>query len=190
MKQVTGIVLAGGNSSRMGQNKALLPYAGVTLIEYITERLKPYCQSVMVSVREKLLFEYLGLPLLEDYKNNCGPLGGIEAALSASSTDLCFIVPCDLPFFSGAIIPLLVAEIGDADACVPVLNNYYEPLVALYSKGALPEIRRALAAERYKVSDLFGNITVQSLAEKYFVKRRLAHIFQNVNSLSEYNKLV
>lgn len=190
MKQVTGIVLAGGKSSRMGQNKALMPYAGVTLIEHITGRLKPYCQSVMVSVREKAPFEYLGLPLLEDHKNDCGPLAGIEAALSASSTDLCFIVPCDLPLFSGAIVPLLMAEIGDADACVPVLNNYYEPLVALYAKSVLPEIDRALAEKRYKVKDIFANITVKQITEDYFITRKLEHIFENLNTFTEYNKIL
>ena len=190
MTAITGVVLAGGRSTRMGQEKAFLPYGGKKLIEHIVSRLQPYCDNILVSVNEASQYEFLKLPLITDKNKNCGPLGGLEAAIDASPTELCFIIPCDVPFISGAIIPLLASEIGTHDACVPLSGGFYEPLVALYNKTALTAFRECLKEKKYKVSDSFPQMMVRYIPEEMLRKRCLANIFHNINTISDYENMI
>lgn len=189
-KTITGVILAGGKSSRMGQAKAFLPYKGATLIEHIISEVKPYCKSIILSANDPEKYQYLSLPVITDQNRDCGPLGGLEAVLAKISTQYCFIVPCDLPFFSGKIIPVLSAEIEDADVCVPVINNFYEPLVALYSKNALSGIRHSIEQGSYKVMDAFKGLNVKKLEEDKIYQSNLQNIFLNINTWDEYQKLI
>lgn len=188
-RHITGVVLAGGKSTRMGQDKALLHYKGKTLIEHIIARLRPYCDEVLVSTNEHDRYGFLGVPLLIDKNKDCGPLGGLEAALAASA-DLCFVVPCDLPFFSGAIIPFLAAEISKTDACIPTLGGYYEPLVALYDHAILPVVQDALRKKQYRVRVFFDEIKVTFVPEEKIYARHLENVFCNVNTLEDYENIL
>ena len=167
---VTGFVLAGGKSSRMGMDKALLDLNGATLLSRTRELLESVCRKVFV-LGPKQRYGGLG-ECVEDIHPDCGPLGGIHAALLKSRTRLNLIVAVDTPFLSKEFLDYLVdrAAAGDAVVTVPEIAGHVQPLCAVYSREFLPIAENALKKGEYKIVPLFPagrivTVTVQELAQ-------------------------
>lgn len=143
---VTGVILAGGKSTRMGYNKALALLNGKPLIEFVLENLEEVTQSVMLSVGSDS-FEYKGALVVPDLYPDLGPLGGIYSALKFSRTNLNLILSCDMPLVSASFLALLANEARQHQAAVtlPVdKDGYWQPLCAVYRKDALSALHEAL----------------------------------------------
>src|SRR5512135_2970118 len=149
----TIVIQAGGESRRMGQNKALLPFHGQPLIERVVKRLKSSADELILTANQPELFQFLGLPIFPDLIPGKGSLGGLYTALSAAHFPLVAVVACDMPFINPA---LLVAEQnllvqGSWDVAIPRSEEGLEPLHAVYRKDAcLTPIRRALEEGRLR----------------------------------------
>ena len=108
------VIQAGGQSQRMGQDKALMPFLGRPLIQRVIERLTPIADEVLVTTNNPEDYRFLGLPLFPDLKPARGALGGLYTALSSAACEAVAVVACDMPFASGALIEaasrLLVEE--------------------------------------------------------------------------------
>jgi molybdopterin-guanine dinucleotide biosynthesis protein A len=153
--QCAGFVLAGGRSSRMGRDKALLPFKGRTLIDHIAAQVHQAAGNITL-VGNPARYSYFGYPVIEDILPGHGPLSGIHAALTVSNADWNLIVACDMPELTAEFLTLLVerARSGCAHAVLPVgPAGLPEPLCAVYNLRAADAIARALERNIRKVTD-------------------------------------
>ncbi|QNI33920.1 molybdenum cofactor guanylyltransferase [Alloacidobacterium dinghuense] len=194
---MNGFVLAGGRSTRMGRDKALLPYAGRPLIAHAVDLLKMAGVEPHIVGARPDLAAYA--PVIEDLHPGCGPLGGIEAALAASSSELNLFLPVDLPLLPAAFLRYLLqrAEISGADATMPTWGGGPEPLCAIYCRDLLAGIRESLASGNYKVMhavenavrpsevDLFSVEAVAATRDDWPLDPPLRRWFQNLNTPAE-----
>jgi molybdenum cofactor guanylyltransferase len=166
------IVLAGGQSRRMGQNKALLRLAenAPTLIETVVAKLKLFSAEVIVVTNQPELYQELDFPLetrfVKDNFRESGALGGIEAGLSASHYEYCLTVACDMPFLADKLLDFLVKYNRDGWQALVPLNPMPEPLCALYHKSSLEQLRGCLAQNRFKVQDFLEQIQTSYLPKE------------------------
>lgn len=141
-----GAVLAGGASSRMGRDKALIEIDGVTLVERAVAALADAgARDVVVVGGDGEALRGLGLEVVADVWPGEGPLGGIITALRATTADRVAVLSCDLTDASSIAVRSVVGALGDADVAVPVLDGQSEWMHAVWHRRALPELERAFA---------------------------------------------
>jgi molybdopterin-guanine dinucleotide biosynthesis protein A len=153
LRAAEAFVLAGGRSTRMGQDKALLQVAGVSLLEHALDKLRAlgaFATPRIVGARPDLS-SYA--PVVPDLHPGCGPLSGIEAALAATTQPLNLFLPVDLPLLPAGLLGWMLrrAEITGALATVPRVNGRPQPLCAVYHRDLLAGVTASLAAGNYKV---------------------------------------
>jgi molybdopterin-guanine dinucleotide biosynthesis protein A len=136
--EATAIIIAGGQSTRMGQDKSMLPVDDRPMIKYILDRLTPHFGRVIVSADDASKYAFLGVPVVQDRIAGRGPLMGIASALVASASDVNFVIACDVPEFDMGLVRRMVRQCRDHDAVVPRTGgSQYEPLFAVYTRSAL-----------------------------------------------------
>jgi molybdenum cofactor guanylyltransferase len=148
--QRSGFVLAGGGSTRMGRDKALLPYRGTTLVEHMAQAVQAAAGSVAL-VGDPMRYSSLGYPVHPDKFSGCGPLGGIYTALSVSSAHWNLIVACDMPGVTADVLRVLLASAQEwSGSCVVAIGptGEPEPLCAVYHRRCLPALARAIEQKR------------------------------------------
>lgn len=185
-----GYVLAGGQSSRMGRDKALLELDGATLLRRTYDLLVSVCGAATV-VGPKSRYSSLDLPLIEDSRQGCGPLAGIEAALSdcAAHTGVqwALVAACDMPGLEKGTLSALLdeaAHAAGAHAVIPVsAGGRHEPLCALYRPQALEIVRKQLETGRFKLLDTIA------LLPSCEVHLDCPHHFLNVNRPEDWEAL-
>jgi molybdopterin-guanine dinucleotide biosynthesis protein A len=150
---ISGYVLAGGRSSRMGTDKCLLPLGGKPLIQHAVAKLRRVCAEVHILSSNAALTDYA--PLVPDCHPNCGPIGGIEAALAHSHHDWNLILPVDVPFLPAAILQGWAAAITAPDETIRVamftVDGRAQPAVCLLHKQIAPSIASAVALGEFKL---------------------------------------
>src|SRR6266705_1637708 len=155
------LVLAGGDSRRMGRPKPWVEVGDTVLLRYVAARLAPAFSEVMVSFSEPEQMEQL-VPyrVVFDRKSNAGPLAGLEAGLLAARNEVMFAVACDMPYVTQQIAELAVAAARSCDAAIPRHDGMYEPVCGAYRKSALPAIVGALDAGNYTAHDVVMDLDV------------------------------
>jgi molybdopterin-guanine dinucleotide biosynthesis protein A len=161
----TGIVLAGGKSSRMGSNKALIQFGGKRLIEIAVDRLSGLFPEVLIIANDPDQYAYLGVTILADLIPNSGPLGGLYTGLSAASHARAFFSACDMPFLNADLISFLVREADGWDIVVPRVAGELHPMHAVYAKTCLPYMKDAIESGRLKIAGFFPNVRVKQIDE-------------------------
>lgn len=144
IEDCTAVILAGGNSTRMGEDKAALQLDGVSLLQAVIDVVEPLFARTLVSVRERR--EGLKLPQICDAEPGLGPLAGVVSALENIDTPWAFVAACDMPFIAPEIVVRLAQMRGDFQAVVPVVQGFRQPLLAFYRRDALPVFRDNLLA--------------------------------------------
>lgn len=186
---LTLVIQAGGESRRMGTDKALVPFLGVPLIERVIARLAGLGDELVVTANQPEAYRYLNLPIFSDLLPGRGALGGLYTALHAASQPLVAVVACDMPFANAGLLAaqrnLLLAE--GADAVIPRTSGGTEPFHALYRREAcLPAVQAALEAEKWRVDAWFPNVNIHFLTpEETRLHDSLGIAFWNVNTLDE-----
>jgi molybdopterin-guanine dinucleotide biosynthesis protein A len=182
--RVTGVIQAGGQSTRMGgRPKALLELGGRRIIERVLDVVAPVVDDVLVVTNTPELYGFLGLPMVADAWPGHGSLGGIFTGLAAAAGEAAFTVACDMPFLHPAVARLVVARAGEADVVVPRVGGQLETLHALYAKRCLPAIETRLRAGRLKIVGFFEDVRVVEVAEAEIARHRApAVVFMNVNT--------
>ena len=181
--QLSGFVLAGGKSTRMGRDKAAVTLNGRTLLEHALAALRGVCHDVSILGRHDLYGPLA--PVYEDIFPGCGPLGGIHAALSNSQTQFNLIIGVDTPFLVPEFLSYM-AERAIASAAVvttPEIDDYTQPLCTVYSLDFLPIAEHALRLKNYKIVPLFP--AGRTLVIKQSELRRFAFaadMFENLNT--------
>ncbi len=162
---MTGAVLAGGRSTRMGTNKALLEVGGVRLIDGAVAVLRAVFPDVLVIANDPEPYAGLGLPILPDLAPGKGALGGIYTAVAAAGHLHAFCLACDMPFANPALIRYLAGLAEGHDVVVPRTVEGVQPLHALYGKGCLQAMRGQIEADRLKIDRLFELVDVRYVDE-------------------------
>ena len=183
-------IQAGGESRRMGRDKALMPFLGRPLVERVVERIIPIADEVLVTTNNLEDYRFLGLPLFRDPKPGRGALGGLYTALSSSTCEAVAVVACDMPFASPSLIEaanrLLLRE--KADVVIPDSGNGLEPLHAVYRhETCLPAIESAIDADQWRLISWFPQVRVRFLQPdeiKLYDPSGLA--FWNLNTPEEF----
>jgi molybdenum cofactor guanylyltransferase len=159
--EATLLVLAGGQSRRMGRPKPWIEVGSSILVRYVVERLAPAFSELMVSFAEPEQMEQL-VPyrVVFDRKPNAGPLAGLEAGLIAAHNQVLFAVACDMPYVERSTAELAVAAARSCDAAIPRHDGLFEPVCGAYRKTALPAIVNALDARNYVAHDVVQNLDV------------------------------
>lgn len=186
MQSSTGLfsafVLAGGKSSRMQQDKALLRYRDHYLIEYAIDVLQQLTADIRI-IGDPLKYEFLKRPVVPDQVSSNGPLCGIYTGLNISPYRYNLFLACDMPLMKPDFFRLLLERIGDADAAAMRLKDgKVEPLAAVYSKSGLPAIEENMGLGCFKITDFLDRTRVTYLGEEGLYEIGLsARIFTNVN---------
>ncbi len=188
MNDRSAIILAGGNSTRMGRPKALLDFGGVSLIERIVFQLRPVAQDIRIITNSPELYRFLNVPMHRDFIPNGGPLAGIFTGLAITEREPLLVMACDTPFVTSAYFEFLFEHWSDEmDCLVPKIGKFYEPLAGLYSHRAMPAIEALLKKGNHKVEALFSEVRTQTLGENQLqVFGDLHRFFRNVNDLQDY----
>jgi len=192
MSMLTIVIQAGGQSSRMGEDKALKSFLGRPLIQRVIDRVSSIADEIIVTTNRPAEYEFLNLRLISDLKPGRGALGGLYSAIASATSPLVAVVACDMPFaspmfFEGAL-SLMVEEA--ADIVISKTDEGYEPLHALYRREAcLPAIESAIAADQWKVISWFPQVKVRVLTSdevRSFDPSGLC--FWNLNTPEEFIK--
>lgn len=198
--KVTVVIQAGGESRRMGQSKALVPFAGRPLIRRIVERLSPIADELIITTNEgdKLAFLHemypdLGIRLVPDLHEYRGALPGIHTALEAATNPFVAIVACDMLFASPRLIvaeALTLKETG-SDAVVPVNKHGYEPFHAIYRRSTcLPAVRELLESGDRRAQSFYGKVKIREFAQsEVLAAEPMGGCFINANTPDELHKL-
>ena len=184
---VSSFVLAGGRSSRMGTDKALLRVGNLSLLERALQIAADLTSSpYIVGAKER----YAGFgETVEDIYPGCGPLGGIHAALTATATDLNLILSVDMPLMNAEFLRWLVARARATEDCIVVPNvaGGVQPLCATYRRAVARHAEEALRAGDYKVGRLFQRVPTTIVNEQEIVAAGFSpEIFRNINTPEEY----
>jgi molybdopterin-guanine dinucleotide biosynthesis protein A len=188
---ITGIILSGGKSLRMGQNKAFIEIEGVPIIHRISGLFKELFQEVIIVTNEKELFENLDLKIYTDILPNKGALGGLYTGIYFSKFDYSFCVACDMPFINKSLVQYLAKNIDGEDVIVPRTKDGLQPLHALYSKNCLHPIKRVINQGKYKIIDFYSIVKVRIVEEEEFISLDPSKgSFINVNTPDELITIV
>jgi molybdopterin-guanine dinucleotide biosynthesis protein A len=162
-RSLTGIVLAGGLSRRMGRDKASLPWGGEDLLHAVLRALAPVCGELIVVSNRPRAIAVADVAVVGDRYEGCGPLGGIHAGLSAAGGEYSFVAACDMPYLKSEAVAFMAAAAAGYDAAVPFIDGYYHPLHAVYSRRCLPIIEEMLAAGRRRIIDFYPAVNLRQI---------------------------
>ena len=159
---VTGYILAGGKSSRMGEDKGLLMLNNKPIVLYIIEQMQFVLNNIII-VSDNREYEKYGLEVIPDTIKNCGPAGGILASLKHSKTEFNFIISCDMPFVNKEAISFLLQNTNGFEIILPVFKGNYEPLFGIYSKSCFEKWEELVHNNENKLLNLANHFELNSI---------------------------
>ena len=183
----TGVVLAGGKSSRFGSNKALVKLAGKPLIQYPCKVLDGLFSKNLLITNTPDQYNFLGWPTVADIYPGAGPLAGIHAALSAIDTSLIFVAGCDMPFLDRKLITYLHGLAAGFDAVVPHTAKGLEPLHAVYRRDTVEVIAENLKGGVFKLHDILSGLKIREVGQDEIIANSATGLdpFRNINTLED-----
>ena len=163
-RDLTGLVLAGGASQRMGRDKAFLQLDGRALIEIVIERMREVCDEVIVVASDASSYAGLGVAVATDRFRDVGVLGGLHAGLAEASHELTLVVGCDMPFLKPKLMRAFGGWAKSYDVVLLRHNGYVEPLHAAYRRTCLRPIETVIRAGKRRIVSFFPQVRVRYIA--------------------------
>lgn len=187
----TGIILAGGKNTRMGENKAFLEIDAERLIDKTMNLYRQIFADIIIVTNDPLSYiEFTDAAIATDIYKGKGPLGGIYTGLFYSKSDYAFVCPCDMPFLNKGFVEYLLAQTGKYDVIVPALAEGYQPLHAVYSRNCLPSIKRLLLMDKLKITGFYRDMRVLAISEEQIRPfNEDGRLFQNLNTPEDMEKV-
>ncbi len=183
--KATAIIMAGGKSERMGQDKSMLLIDNKPLIKHIFDQLYPHFSQIIVSSNDVSKYSFLGVEIVPDRVTGQGPLMGIASALRASVNEMNFVIACDIPEIDIRFVRSMIKESRDFDAVVPQTGkSRYEPLFGVYKKSAIAAIDRSIASGNYRMIDSLRDCKVN------YIDVAQAHQIENLNTKTDYLEFI
>jgi len=189
-EEITGIILAGGKSRRLGEEKGLAEFNGKPLIQHTIDILQPVCYKIIISANRQLDdYAAFGYDVVEDQVKDIGPMGGLMACLEQSDTRYNFVISCDTPFVPSDLFPFLLESIENFQVAAPVHHdNYIEPLCAVYATNVIWQLQHCIENRNYKLTDFIAEVK----AKKLTINDRLPfyhdEMFVNMNTRKDIQK--
>jgi molybdopterin-guanine dinucleotide biosynthesis protein A len=184
--KITGIILSGGKSVRMGENKAFIEIDGVPIIYRIYNLFKELFQEIIIVTNQKELFLNFNSKIYNDLLPNKGALGGLYTGLFFSNFQYSFCVACDMPFINKSLVQYLLKNIEEYEVIVPHTKDGLQPLHAIYSKNCLDPIKKTIEKGKYKIIDIYSLVKVKIVKEEDFgFLDPMRKSFINVNTPEE-----
>jgi len=180
-QNITGIILAGGKSKRMGRDKGQVMYQKTHLIEYSIKLLESYCNDIIISTNEPAQYRKYGFQMIDDEFKNSGPMGGIHASLKESVNYMNFVLACDMPNITIQVIDVLLSHSSKDQITAPTLNGRSEPLCALYPRDTYLQFEHWLTVGRFKMQEFLQNAETSYVSMDSFTDAP-ENIFKNINS--------
>lgn len=186
--EVIGVLLAGGKSRRMGEDKRYLVVGGETLLERGLRVLRSVFREVLIVIAQDSTPLSVDVKVVRDLVPECGSLGGLYTGLMQATTPWIFVVACDMPFLDQAVIARFTSRRATADIVMAKLAAQLHPMHALYGKRCLPVLEQMIQARQLKIQELVSHA---SLRVQYVTEVDLLAIdptgrsFQNVNTLTD-----
>jgi molybdenum cofactor guanylyltransferase len=184
------VIQAGGQSSRMGQDKALKLFLDHPLIQRVIERLQPIADELLVTTNRPEDYAFLNLPLFTDIKPGRGPLGGLYTALFSAKHSIVAVAACDMPFVNVELLKaaseIMVKE--ETDVVIAKTSKGYEPLHAVYRREAcIPAIEAAIASDKWRMDSWFSQVKIRLLTPKEIDRYDPDGLaFFNINTLEDF----
>ena len=183
--KITGIVLAGGKSSRMGgADKGLVYFKGKHLIEYSLELLGKFCKTILISSKFDR-YRAFGFELIKDEISEIGPIGGISSALNRSKTEINIFLPCDAPFVNRELIEYLLKEIDNYDAVVPTYKSKPQSTLLVIKKSCVDIVSEEIQKKNYKLMFPLKRMNTKFVEIDESLPFYNQQLFANFNSFSE-----
>lgn len=181
---ISGFILAGGKSSRMGTNKAMLEINNESMLTRMIRFIAPFCANIAIS-GEGVGYDDFNVEIIPDFFTGYGPIAGLYSSLKYSSTEWNLVVSVDSPFLNKELINLLLVNIGPFDCIIPQHSNGVEPLIGLYHKRALPALKKQIEFGDYKLSRLLSALNTNFVDCDYLVEK-YPRLFMNLNYPEDY----
>jgi len=163
---IAGLLLTGGASSRMGQNKALLDIGGKKLIERVVQALSVVTDAILIVANDAEPYRFLNLPVIPDIEKGYGPLMGLYSGLKAVRSELAVLAAVDMPFLSPDFLRYLLALALDYDVVVPNAYDRLHPLCAVYRRAScLPAIEQTIARGQRRLIAFHSQVRVRKVSE-------------------------
>jgi len=188
MREITGIILAGGESQRLGRNKALLELGGRSLLARAVATVRPLCTEVIV-VGGPSAGQAQGTRCVADIYPGHSALGGIHAGLRAAHTEYSLVVACDMPFLSRDLLRYMIGRLGGYEVVIPRLRGLSEPLHALYSRNCLGPIEQSLTQGGGRIISFFPQVRVRYIEAAEVDRFDPQHrSFFNINTAEDWRQ--
>ncbi|GMR05051.1 MAG: hypothetical protein BMS9Abin23_0979 [Thermodesulfobacteriota bacterium] len=187
---MTGAVLAGGKSRRMGSNKALLEFNGETIIQRVLKVVSGVFEKTMIVADDVLLYENLDARVVADIYKGAGSLGGVYTALFHSSGNHVFVAACDMPHIDAGAVKRILEAPGSYDAAVPFISGRYHPMHAVYSKRCMKPMEAMIKEGNLRLTGLMERIRVKKLVEEDFKGIPIEESVRNINTKEDLERLV
>lgn len=184
-ENVTGIILAGGKSSRMGADKGLVLLGGKPMVQYAIESLGLFCDRILISSNNPEYIRF-GLEVIADSVADAGPMAGITSCLKQSTTERNLVLSCDMPLLQPVVLKTLLENVYENTFVVPVdAEGRSEPLCAFYKRSSLAILEDLINAGSFRMTDLFLRAPVKYLSPGDYPVKYNSQWFANINSAED-----
>lgn len=180
-------ILAGGKSSRMGEEKGLIMFRGKPMIQHVIDEVKTINKPIYI-VTSNQAYAKFGYPLIEDYFKELGPAGGIDTVLQHSNETKNLVIACDMPFIDTTSISTLIKVSDSAEIVVPIYNDYPEALFAIYATSIANRWHSTVKNGVLKLSDLLSLFETKFVDGNQMCKLN-PKLFCNINTKNDLNAL-
>ncbi|MBL4594577.1 MAG: molybdenum cofactor guanylyltransferase [Flavobacteriales bacterium] len=177
---LTGIILAGGKSSRMGEDKGLMSFEGKPMIQHIIDVVKPLVNNLIIIANDQE-YEQFGYTVYRDLIKNKGPLAGIYTGLTHSNTEKNLVLSCDVPFVNEAILKLLIDSCEGVDVVIPKKDNRTHQLIGVYDKSCTEIFKSELEDDQLKLKLAIEKLNYKAINANLIDDK----IFNNINSRND-----
>lgn len=184
---ISGFILAGGKSSRMGTDKALLTFQEKPLLLHMIKLIAPFCDNLAISGQNSD-YSVFGIEMVPDLYSDCGPIAGIFSALTYSVSDWNLLVSVDVPFVNDELFLFLISNIGEYDCIIPTNSSGFEPLIGLYNRRTLPVIEEMIKSGDYRLTNLLSKLNTRYLDCNHLIKK-YPRLFLNINRMEDYQSI-
>jgi len=182
-----GIILCGGRSRRMGQNKALLKLGQLTIIEQVANTLSKICSEIIISTNSEEL-NFLPFKIVKDKLTDIGPIAGFHSTLMETSNEHNLIVSCDTPFITTEILEYLYSLRKNYDAVLPVTGDQIQPMTGYFRKSLFQKIEEEIKTGNRKPINIFENSNLLLVDVNNQLEVYKDNLFFNINSPEDYEQ--
>lgn len=179
---ITCAILAGGYSTRMGQDKVALEVNGKALIHYVFDKVKNVFQNIVIVSNNHSAFKDIDVPIIKDIVPARGSMVGIVSALMYSHDPYVFVCACDMPFIHENAIHYMVNEMNGEDIIIPKTEKGYEPLHALYGRSCISHMLTCIERNHLKIARILTAYTVKALNDHPVFYNNGRSVFTNINT--------